>query len=380
MKRFFVFTICICFGFSCSEPGEPVIEVDPENFEQVDNSTLNRGFIFGMEIIDDKLFFLHESYPGYINKEGSITFSCCFTSGLNRRFRPSFTEDYILHPSENLKGLAIFPTDFGETRGLIFADHLNENGADRLLVSDTQKELIHPERTFDLNGNHLILNLVNAGHHRILILEIDFGTGFGRIEVSKVAEINPLSLGLSSDENGQGLIIQSVKKLEDQWVAHIRKAGDEPESGDSYLISKDGSTQKLIGPSTGSTNFRFYDFAQVSPLEYLISESPVGRISYSNSPLSETKEYITELNGPLIIRSDGDKGLIFIPGTEVLSSLENFRENAVSNHQLTELDRTGLNSAQIYDVQFFGGKVYVATRNGLFVKSQENFWEEVRLP
>lgn len=380
MKRFFVFIICICFGFSCSEPGEPVKEDDPENFERIDNSTLDRGFILGMEIIDDKLFFLHVNTPGYINKEGNITFSCCLSGGLSFRFRPSFTEDNIIHPVENLSGFLLFPNFFGELRGLNFEQHLGEDGIGAKLVLDTQKDFFLPERNFDLNGNHLILNLTKDGVNQILILEIDFGTGFGSIGVNKIAEINPSDLDMVTDDNGQGLIIQSVKKLEDQWIAHIRKANEDQESGDTYLISKDGSAQSLIGPTTGSPNFRFYDFAQVSPLEYLISESPVGRISYSNSPLSETKEYITELNGPLIIRSDGDKGLIFIPGTEVLSSLENFRENAVSNHQLTELDRTGLNSAQIYDVQFFGGKVYVATRNGLFVKSQENFWEEVRLP
>lgn len=380
MKRFFVFTICICFGFSCSEPGEPVIEVDPENFEQVDNSTLDQRFIFGMEIIGDKLFFLHEETPGYINKDGGLSTFCCSVGGLSLRFRPSFSGDYILHPVENLVTLVIHPVGVGELRFLNFEEKLGDDGVGASLVSNTQKDFFLPERNFDLNGNHLILNLTKDGVNQILILEIDFGTGFGSIGVNKIAEINPSDLDMVTDVNGQGLIIQSVKKLEDQWVAHIRKAEDEPESGDTYLISKDGNAQKLIGPTTGSPNFRFYDFAQVSPLEYLISESPVGRISYTNSPLSDTKEYITELNGPLVIRSDGDKGLIFIPGTEVISSLENLRENAVSNHQLTELDRTGLNSAQIYDVQFFGGKVYVATRNGLFVKSQENFWEEMRLP
>ncbi|MBW3466472.1 hypothetical protein [Arthrospiribacter ruber] len=380
MKKLLSLLFLSIFLFSCNDPAEPVVEDDPENFELIDNSNLNSGFVFGMEIIDDQLFFLHESNPGYINKDGEITFSCCATGGQSRRFRPSFTRNYTLHPIQNLIGFNVFSSDFGELRGLILDDYLGGNGGDFRLVSDTQKELIHPERTFDLNGNHLILNLIKDGFHEILILEIDFGNGFGSLEVNKAAAITASDLGMAADANAQGLIIQSVKKLEDQWIAHIRKAGEDPESGDSFLISKDGSSQLLIGPSTGSPNFRFYDYAQVSPLEYLISESPVGRISLTNSPLSESKEYITELNGPLMVRSDGDKGLIFMPGTEVLSSLENFRENAVSNHQLTELDRTGLNGAQIYDVQFFGGKVYVATRSGLYVKSQENFWEEVRLP
>jgi hypothetical protein len=380
VKRLLSIPLIILLLFSCNDPVEPIIDDEPENFELVDTSNLDKGFVFGMEIIDEKLFFLHENYPGYISKDGGITFSCCATGGQSRRFRPSFTNDYTIQPIQNLIGFTVFPSDLGEIRGIVLNDHLAENGDDIRLVSDTQKESIYPERTFDLNGNHLILNLIKSGHNQILILEIDFGNGFGRLEVNKVAEINPSSLDLSSEGNGLGLIIQSVKKLEDQWIAHIRKAEDGPESGDSFLISKDGSVQKLTGPTTGSPNFRFYDFAQLSTLEYLITESPIGRISYSNSPLAETKEYITELNGPLMIRSDGEKALIFIPGSEILSSLENFRENGATSHQLSELDRTGLNNSQIYDVQFFGGKVYVATRNGLFVKSQENFWEEVRLP
>ncbi|PRY88534.1 hypothetical protein [Mongoliibacter ruber] len=381
MKRKLALVLLICFGFSCSDPGEPIIEEDPEDFELYDSNIINsNGFILGMEIIDEKLFFLHVNTPGYINKEGIINFTCCLRSGLSNRFRPSFTEDYIIHPVENLSGFFLFPNFFGDLRGLNFAQHLGEDGIGATLVLDTHKNFFHPERNFDLNGNHLILNLAKDGVNRIIILEIDFGNGFGSIGVNKIAEINPSNLGMDTDSNGQGLIIQSVKKLEDQWVAHIKKAGDDEESGDSFLIYKDGSVQKLIGPSTGSPNFRFYDYAMITPLEFLISESPIGRISYSNSIISESKEYITEVNGPLIIRSDGNKGLIFIPGTNILSSLDNFRENGVANHQLQELDRTGLESPNIYDVQFFGNKAYVATRDGLFVKSQENFWEEVRLP
>lgn len=382
MKRYLALILLIFLSFSCSDPVEPIIEENnPENFELYDSNFINRqGFILGMEIIDEKLFFLHLNSPGYINKEGNVNFSCCLSGGLSFRFRPSFTEDYIIHPVENLSGFSLFPNFFGELRGLNFEQHLGEDGIGARLVLDTQKDFFLPERNFDLNGNHLILNLTKDGVNQIIILEIDFGNGFGSIGVNKVAEINPSHLGMAANGNGQGLIIQSVKKLEDQWVAHIRKAGDEPESGNSFLISKDGSVQNLLGPSTGSPNFRFYDYAMLSPLEYLISESPIGRISYSNSIISESKEYITEVNGPLIIRSDGEKGLIFIPGSEILSSLENFQENGATNHQLTELDRAGLDNSRIYDVQFFGGKVYVATRNGLFVKSQENFWEEVRLP
>jgi hypothetical protein len=44
------------------------------------------------------------------------------------------------------------------------------------------------------------------------------------------------------------------------------------------------------------------------------------------------------------------------------------------------LDRTGLNSSRIYDLQFFNGKVYLTTDNGIYSKSIDNFWEEVRLP
>lgn len=381
MKKHFFWVIALSALFSCTDPIEPILEQNPENFELFDFEIAQRNeeFILGLEVIGDKLFFLHKNFPGFIDKQERLTHLCCLTSALNLRFRPSFSENYIVHPIENLIGFIVFPVGPGELRTLNLEEQLGEEGKGARLVSGSQKELFHPEKNFDISGNHLILNLQKDGFNKILILEINFGTGFHQLDVKQITEISILDLGLDANSTS-GLIIQSIKKYEDQWITHIRKADDDPESGDSYLISKDGSVQKLIGPTTGSTNFRFYDFTQVSPLEYLISESPIGRISYTNSPLSETKEYITELNGPLVIRSDGDKGLMFIPGAEILSSLENFRENGATNHQLRELDRTGLNNLQIYDAQFFGDKAYIATTKGLFVKSQGNFWEEVRLP
>ncbi|MFC0264842.1 hypothetical protein [Fontibacter flavus] len=381
MKKYFLYFLALTAFNSCSNPEEPVLEPDQKNFELFDfeNAQQNEEFILGLEVLGDKLFFLHKNYPGFIDNQHRTTPLCCLTSDLNLQFRPSFSENYIIHPIENLNGFIVFPVGPGELRPLIFDEQLGDEWIGAKLVSGSQKEFFHPEKNFDINGNHLILNLQKDEIHKILILEINFGTGFHQLEVLQVIELSILDLGLDPNSNS-GLIIQSIKKYEDQWIAHIRSTENGIEEGNSYLISKDGSTEKLSGPATGSANFRFYDFARLNPQEYLITESPIGRISYSSSPISENKTYITELNGPLIIRSDGQKGLIFIPGTNVLASLENFRENGVSSHQLKELDRTGITNDQIYDAQFFENKVYVATRRGLFVKSRENFWEEIRLP
>ncbi|PSL01468.1 hypothetical protein [Cecembia rubra] len=379
MKKKFLCLLTLYALFSCSDPIEPSLEQDAENFElfDFDNGQSNEEFILGLEVIGDKLFFLHTNFPGFIDKQHRAAPLCCLTSDLNNRFKPSFTENYIIHPIEDLNGLVVFPVVPGELRTIIFDELLGDEWKGARLVTGFQKEHFHSEKNFDLNGNHLILNLQKDGNLAILILEINFGTGFHQLELKQVTEIG--NLGLESHSNS-GLIIQSIKKYEDRWIAHIRSTGNGMGEGNSYLISKDGGTEKLPGPTLGSTNFRFYDFAKLGPQEYLITESPIGRISYGSSPVSENKAYITEINGPLVIRSDGQKGLIFIPGTNVIASIENFRENGISNHQLKQLDNTGIANDQIYDAQFFENKVYIATKSGLFVKSQENFWEEIRLP
>jgi hypothetical protein len=56
------------------------------------------------------------------------------------------------------------------------------------------------------------------------------------------------------------------------------------------------------------------EFTKTSPNDFLITESPIGRISYSNSLIASTPQLIAEFNNPLIIRYYGEKAVFFTPG------------------------------------------------------------------
>lgn len=384
MRGFHKFLIVILLFGSCTDPVEPSITPEIENFSLVDlgQGALNNDQVFGLEVFEDKMFFLNQSIPGFIDSNGMTDFSCCLNSGINSNFRPSFATNYILQPIENLIGFVVYPIDFfGGLRALNFEELLGESGKNARIVSGNQPLPINLERNFELNGNYLMLNVTTEdGIDRIWILEIDFGDGFGSLKLINKIEITSESLGVTTGNPQIGLVIRSVKTLEDRWIAHISKSGEDTASGGSYIISKEGSIQKLFGSQTGDSNFGFYDFTKISPNDFLITESPIGRISYSNSLISSTPQLIAEFNGPLIIRYFEEKAVFFIPGQSLIASLENFKTDGASNYQTMELDRTGLNSNRIYDLQFFNGKVYVATDNGIYSKSIENFWEEVRHP
>jgi hypothetical protein len=384
MRGFYKFLIVTMFLGSCTDPVEPTITPEIENFSLVDlgGESLNNAQVFGFEVFEGKMFFLNQSIPGFIDSNGKTDFSCCLNSGINRNFRPSFTTNYILQPIENLIGFLVYPINFfGGLRALNFEELLGDDGKNARIVSGNQPLPINLERNFELNGNHLILNVTtDDGVDRVWILEIDFGDGFGSLKLINKIDITPESLGITPGNPQIGIVIGSVKKLEDRWIAQISISGDDTSSGDSYIISKEGSIQKLFGPQTGDSNFGFYDFTKISLDDFLITESPIGRISYSNSLVDGTPQLIAEFNGPLIIRYFDEKAVFFIPGQSLIASLENFKVDGASNYQTKELDRTGLNSSRIFDLQFFNGKVYVATDNGIYSKSIENFWEEIRLP
>jgi hypothetical protein len=381
MRVFHKFLVFIILIGSCAEPNEPLVESDFENFSLVDlgDANLNNAQFFGLEVFEGKMFFLNQSIPGFIDLNGQTDFSCCLNSGINRNFRPSFTTNYILQPIENLIGFLVYPNFFGGLRALNFEELLGDDGKNARIVSGNQPLPINLERNFDLNQNHLILNVTtDDGIDRIWILELDFGDGFNTIKLIDKIEITPENLGITPGNPQIGLVITSIKKLEDHWVAHISKSREDVTLGESYIITKDGDLQKLFGSQ--NNDFSFYDYTKISPNDFLITESPVGRISYSNSLVSSSPQLIAEFNGPLIIRYFEEKAVFFIPGQSLIASLENFKIDGASNYQTMELDRTGLNSSRIYDLQFFNGKVYVATDNGIYSKSIENFWEEVRLP
>jgi hypothetical protein len=384
MKIFHKFLVFIILIGSCAEPNEPLVESDFENFSLVElgDPNLNNAQFFGLEVFEGKMFFLNQSIPGFIDLNGQTDFSCCLNSGINRNFRPSFTTNYILQPIENLIGFLVYPINFiGGLRALNFEELLGESGKNARIVSGNQPLPINLERNFELNGNHLMLNVTTGdGIDRIWILEIDFGDGFGSLKLINKIDITPESLGITTGNPQIGLVIGSVKKLEDRWIAQISKSGEDAASTGSYIISKEGIIQKLFGPQTDDSNFGFYDFTKISPKDFLITESPIGRIFYSNSLVSSSPQLIAEFNGPLVIRYFEEKAVFFITGQSLIASLENFKVDGASNYQTMELDRTGLNSSRIYDLQFFNGKVYVATDNGIYSKSIENFWEEVRLP
>jgi hypothetical protein len=384
MKVFQKFLIVTLLFGSCTDPVEPSINTEIENFSLVDlgQGALNNAKVFGLEVFEGKMFFLNQSIPGFIDLNGRTDFSCCLNSAINRIFRPSFTTNYILQPIENLIGFVVYPINlFGGLRALNFEELLGDDGKNARIVSGNQPLPINLERNFELNGNHLMLNVTTGdGIDRIWILEIDFGDGFGSLNLINKIEITPESLGITTVNPHVGLVIGSVKKFEDRWIAQISSSGEGTASGGSYIISKEGSIQKLFGTQSDDYNFLFYDFTKISPDDFLITESPIGRIFYSNSLVASTPQLIAEFNGPLAIRHYEEKVVFFIPGQSLIASLENFKVNGASNYQTMELDRTGLNSSRIFDLQFFNGKVYLATDNGIYSKTIENFWEEVRLP
>ncbi|WP_373523246.1 hypothetical protein [Aquiflexum sp.] len=376
MKNHWFLYILILFSVSCTDPQDPKIE--PENFEKVEgNSHINDSKIFGLQVEGDRLYLLSELVPGYIDASGNIVATCCFLGGLSLNFEPSFSDDYMVRPIETLNGFIFFPKrGFGNPLIMNLEDAIGAAVNGGRIFADSKSTAFIMNRNFALNGNTLIFNILIDGELKIAMSDLEFDEGFNLVRAVNYKIFEPVSFGL--DPQTKDLMIRSIQNTGNQWIAHITANSEDISSGKTYLIGKDSNIIGMDSPTEGDPEFRFFDYTVDQSGGFLISESHVGRISYSANSSFNNPKFITELNAPLKISALSDKAVYFVPGAGQMTAITNYL-NPTSNNVLTfELDRTGLEANAIYSIKFFQGKAYIATDNGIFSKSLDNFWEEVR--
>lgn len=365
------FVVFLAFGLlACgedSESPEPIEEL--VRFERQSNLVGQRAELGRFSMIGDRLYYSNEYNPGYFEEDGNQE-QTSFRQ-YDMRFGHVFTSDYTVGVLGNRRALAILPNVDYSTSFTRFLDYQ--------VIPDLPSDfLLQPGWSevpnFGLNENFLISSwegVFEPGESnrwdRVFILELnsvpnEFGNDAVYVDRTEPV-LNKIPVDYTSNGNKMSGLI-SVFPFEEGWIASAMIDGYET----TFKIERDG-TAKPLRDELG--RFVIYSLEQGPEGDLFAADEEGLLYSQSGSPFELQR--IATANVLLRFRFIGDRLLVWV-GSDQLFELKNYRDPATI--QLVELENAGLEGVWIKDAALFGGKFYVATNAGLFLKEEAEFWKE----
>lgn len=353
---FKLFTIFALF-FSCNESEEPEEAIiEEKQFERVENFLFNYedSDVQRIKVIGDRLIFSNRSNPGYIDSIGEVVQLCCFNSN-SVDFRQSFSSKYIVAANRSLRFYSVYDVEGGISGGLSLSQLIPSENSVQISLSQDRSN-------FDLNDDLFITTLQVDGVNRIFIFDLKehFWLYGQPLEVKEPVEVKIPSI---NPQIGPFLI--NVDAFEDGWIASISTA-DQTTNG-TYFIRKDGSYELLFP----LVDFTYTDHEYTSKGQLLLGGSREVRIS-QNERIDGINYKITSSNNFKFGIID-DRLVVWPQNGSTIYELEGYM--GPDEIVFKPIKNIGLEFSKLNEIAFFNGKVYLATTQGLFTKSLEDFWD-----
>lgn len=366
---FLILLISSTLLFSCNqdqEEMEPVEEL--VKFERQSNLSGQRASIGKFAVFDDRMYYSNSYNPGYFTPDGQQN-----QFGLREydmRFGHVFSEDFTVGVSGNRRSLIVLPNIGYSSNYTVFLNYQDIPGLpSNYLLEPGWSEVPN----FGLNEQFLISSWERPfiadnpeNHETVFILElnvVDNPGNSGSILDWQQPVLNKIPLNYTY--NGREIFnLITVFPFEEGWISSLDVAGIQT----TFKIGRDGSVVPLQDQLS-----RFVLFSlEKSPEGELFASSEEGLFFAESGSPFDLRQIATS-NVVIRFRFIGDRMVVWT-GQEQLYELRNYRDPETI--ELVELQNIGLEGTFVKDVMLFGGKFYVATSGGLFLKDEEDFWEE----
>lgn len=300
---------------------------------------------------DENYYFLKKGAPNF--DFGSVT------APLNRNVKPVFTEKYaafigpyndgfFIHGLASRRSLQFFNLE--QTDPLLFKDPLLHTGADRNFAAiNTRDQLILSLRNIEPNA-----------------------TAYGFVEVH-LLNLNPL-VGSFDPAYVQGITARRIN-----FPLPLNTVTAYAAVGEDFLLSAGFTNGGPLISSNGIYKIKPNgEYRQVLAFEnnYITQFFPFKGKLYG---FAAGKFYVSQDNGEswtlLGISIDNAVARFSTVGDRLVAyALDAMYELDLDKNTLRELRNEGLEKNRITSISPFGGKVYVTTYSGVFIKDTKDFW------
>lgn len=352
----FAFIVLI---FSCSESEEPLsLTKEGAQFERVENFLFNyaNSDVQRIKVIGDRLIFSNRSNPGYIDSTGEIVQLCCLSAN-SLDFRQSLSSRYIVAANRSLGFYTVYDIEEGNSGGLSLSQLFpSENSV--------QINLDQDKSNFDLNDDFLLASLKIDGVNRIFIFDLkEHFSLYGQPLNTK----DPVEVKIPTINPQIGPAFLNVDAFEDGWIASILTA-DQSTNG-TYFIRKDGSYELLFP----LFDFSYTDHEYTSQGQLILGGSREVRISQNER--IDGINYVVNSSSNFRFGIIDDRLVVWPQNGSAIYELEGYM--GPDEIIFKPIKNTGLEFSKLNEIAVFNGKVYLATTQGLFTKSLEDFWDFV---
>ncbi len=367
VKKIVIGLFCSALMISCQEVQEPVEIVEElEKFERFDdfNFKWQNSNVTRIKAIDDRLYYAHQTNPGYISTDMTVTQLCCMRNN-NLDFRQSLSKDYIAAVDRSLSGYHIYTVNGGGNSGFLDLNRLLENLEGRKAVSYNGTW-----GSFDINGTKMLAH-IQFGKLGLFIFDLEKNTNFVGVIPSKDVIKVEFSTNTSSDNSNRVFKLDAFK---DGWIASVRTG--EVNVSPNYIISKEGAVRRFtFGEDLNRT---YLGHAFTSDGKLLLNGDR--HIYFSESEDVDNLSLLVSINNFFRMRLIEDRMVIWHPSFADIFELEHYDSGDPELFNVRKLNNEGIELSGLNELQVFSGKVFAATSQGLFTKSLEGFWDSAPEP